>query len=151
MAGLGSGRKAWVNGWVQDRAGPWGPVPGGLTTVGVVASCGLWGVPSRRDCAGPASGPVNRGMWGLVERPGPGCGGFEAGDRWCGLAVVRGGSGLYFGGRDCMWSLLKEFWAFARRERKWWLVPLVLILLAVGAVLVFTSSGGIVWALYPFM
>lgn len=50
-----------------------------------------------------------------------------------------------------MWALLKEFWEFARREKKWWLIPLVVLLLGVGAVLVFTSSGGIVWALYPFM
>ncbi|MCX7868153.1 DUF5989 family protein [Limisphaera sp. VF-2] len=50
-----------------------------------------------------------------------------------------------------MWALLKEFLAFARREKKWWLVPLVVLLLGVGAVLIFTSSGGIVWALYPFM
>jgi hypothetical protein len=50
-----------------------------------------------------------------------------------------------------MWALFKEFLAFARQEKKWWLVPLVVLLLAVGAMLVFTSSGGIVWALYPFM
>lgn len=50
-----------------------------------------------------------------------------------------------------MWSLFKEFIEFARREKKWWLVPLVLVLLLLGALVVFTSSSGIAWALYPFM
>jgi hypothetical protein len=50
-----------------------------------------------------------------------------------------------------MWALLKEFLRFSRQEKKWWLIPLVVILLALGAVLIFTSSSGIAWALYPFM
>ena len=50
-----------------------------------------------------------------------------------------------------MWSLLKEFLRFARQEKKWWLIPLVVLLLALGAILIFTSSSGIAWALYPFM
>lgn len=50
-----------------------------------------------------------------------------------------------------MWSLLKEFLQFARREKKWWLVPLVALLFLLGALIVFTSSSGIAWALYPFM
>ena len=50
-----------------------------------------------------------------------------------------------------MWSLLKEFLQFSKQEKKWWLVPLVVVLLLVGAVLIFTASSGIAWALYPFM
>lgn len=50
-----------------------------------------------------------------------------------------------------MWQVFKEFLQFVRREKKWWLIPLVVILLALGALLVFTSSSGIAWALYPFM
>lgn len=49
-----------------------------------------------------------------------------------------------------VWALLKEFLQFAWQEKKWWLVPLVLVLLVVGAILVFASSSGIAWALYPF-
>ncbi len=49
-----------------------------------------------------------------------------------------------------MWRLLKEFLLFARQEKKWWLVPLIVLLLALGAILVFGSSSGIAWALYPF-
>ncbi len=50
-----------------------------------------------------------------------------------------------------MWSLLKEFLRFARQEKKWWLVPLAVVLLILGAILVFASGSGIAWALYPFM
>jgi hypothetical protein len=49
-----------------------------------------------------------------------------------------------------MWRLFKEFLQFAWQEKKWWLVPLVVVLLVVGAILVFASSSGIAWALYPF-
>ncbi len=49
-----------------------------------------------------------------------------------------------------MWRLFKEFLLFARQEKKWWLIPLVVLLLALGAILIFASSSGIAWALYPF-
>jgi hypothetical protein len=50
-----------------------------------------------------------------------------------------------------MWALFKEFLLFLRQEKKWWLVPLVVLLVALGALLIFGSSSGIAWALYPFM
>jgi hypothetical protein len=50
-----------------------------------------------------------------------------------------------------MLSLLKEFFQFARQEKKWWLIPLVIILLGLGAVLIFAPSSGIAWLIYPFM
>lgn len=50
-----------------------------------------------------------------------------------------------------MWALFKEFFRFSRQEKKWWLIPLVVLLLLLGMVLVFTASSGIVWALYPFL
>ena len=49
-----------------------------------------------------------------------------------------------------MWRLLKEFLLFARQEKKWWLIPLVVMLVVLGAILIFASSSGIAWALYPF-
>lgn len=48
-----------------------------------------------------------------------------------------------------MWSLLKEFLKFAKQEKKWWLVPLIAVLLLLGAILIFTAGSGISWALYP--
>ena len=50
-----------------------------------------------------------------------------------------------------MWTLLKEFLKFSKQEKKWWLIPLVVVLLLLGAVLIFTASSGIAWALYPFL
>jgi hypothetical protein len=47
-----------------------------------------------------------------------------------------------------MWSLFKEFLLFARREKKWWLIPLIVILLALGAFLIFGSNSGISWLMY---
>jgi hypothetical protein len=50
-----------------------------------------------------------------------------------------------------VWALFKEFLQFLRQEKKWWLVPLVLILVALAALLLFGSSSGLAWAIYPFM
>ena len=50
-----------------------------------------------------------------------------------------------------MWQVLKEFFAFLRQEKKWWLLPLVVLLLAIGAVIVFTSSSILAPFLYPFL
>lgn len=49
-----------------------------------------------------------------------------------------------------MWSVLKEFFRFCAQEKKWWLVPLVSVLILLGLVLIFASSSGISWALYSF-
>jgi hypothetical protein len=48
-----------------------------------------------------------------------------------------------------MWSLFKEFLKFCRREKTWWLVPLITLLVVLGIILVFTASSAISWALYP--
>jgi hypothetical protein len=50
-----------------------------------------------------------------------------------------------------MWALFKEFAQFLRQEKKWWLWPLAIVLILLGALVVFASSSGIAWALYPFM
>jgi hypothetical protein len=50
-----------------------------------------------------------------------------------------------------MWDLLKEFMQHLAQEKKWWLIPLVVILIAFGALLVFGGSSGLGWAIYPFM
>jgi hypothetical protein len=50
-----------------------------------------------------------------------------------------------------MWALFKEFVGFCKQEKKWWLIPLIVLLLVLGAILIFTASSGIAWALYPFM
>lgn len=50
-----------------------------------------------------------------------------------------------------MWQLFKEFLMFLRQEKKWWLVPLVVLLLALGALIVFSSGSVLAPFMYPFM
>ncbi len=48
-----------------------------------------------------------------------------------------------------MWALFKEFLRFAGREKKWWLIPLVLLVVSMVVLLILSSGSGISWALYP--
>lgn len=38
-------------------------------------------------------------------------------------------------------GLLAEFWLFIKEEKKWWLTPIILVLLIVGTLVALTSSG----------
>ncbi len=49
--------------------------------------------------------------------------------------------------RSPMIGLLQEFWAFLRVRKKWWLAPIVLILILFGGLIVFTQGS----ALAPFV
>jgi hypothetical protein len=44
-------------------------------------------------------------------------------------------------------SILGEFWSFLRVRKKWWLAPIVLLLLTLGLILVLTEGS----ALAPFI
>ncbi|HSG09908.1 MAG TPA: DUF5989 family protein [Longimicrobiales bacterium] len=44
-------------------------------------------------------------------------------------------------------SLLKEFWLFLRVRKKWWLLPIIVVMLLVGSLLVFAQGS----ALAPFI
>ena len=46
-----------------------------------------------------------------------------------------------------MWSTIKEFWAFLKERKKFWLLPIVLVLLILGFVIVISASS----ALAPFI
>ncbi len=48
-----------------------------------------------------------------------------------------------------MWTVLKEFLAFLRQEKKWWLVPLVVILVLLGLFLALSTSSPLAPFLYP--
>lgn len=50
-----------------------------------------------------------------------------------------------------MWQLAKEFLLFLRQEKKWWLWPLVIVLLLLGALIVFSSGSVLAPLMYPFM
>jgi hypothetical protein len=44
-------------------------------------------------------------------------------------------------------SLVSELWDFMRVRKKWWLAPMILVLVLVGALLVFAQTS----ALAPFI
>jgi hypothetical protein len=44
-------------------------------------------------------------------------------------------------------ALAKEFWAFMRMRKKWWLLPIIVVMLFVGGLLVFAQGS----ALAPFI
>jgi len=46
-----------------------------------------------------------------------------------------------------MASLVGEFWAFMKVRKKWWLLPIVVVMVLVGALLVFAQGS----ALAPFI
>ena len=53
--------------------------------------------------------------------------------------------------QNIVWRLFKEFWLFFKRDRKWWLVPLILLLLLLGCLIMFSSSAALAPFMYPFM
>ena len=50
-----------------------------------------------------------------------------------------------------MWQLGKEFFLFLKQEKKWWLIPLILLLLALGAVILFGSGSVLAPLMYPLL
>ncbi len=46
-------------------------------------------------------------------------------------------------------SLIKEFFLFIKQEKKWWLVPLISVLLLVGALIFFAGSSPLAPFIYP--
>lgn len=46
-------------------------------------------------------------------------------------------------------SLMRDFMAFIAHEKKWWMIPLVLVLLLVGTLIFFASNSPWAAFLYP--
>jgi hypothetical protein len=46
-------------------------------------------------------------------------------------------------------GILKEFCDFLRERKKWWLTPIIAILLLLGTLLFFTQSSAIAPFIYP--
>jgi hypothetical protein len=44
-------------------------------------------------------------------------------------------------------SVAREFWSFMRVRKKWWLLPIIVVMVAVGALLVFAQGS----VLAPFI
>jgi len=45
-------------------------------------------------------------------------------------------------------SLLSEFWEFLKHRKKYWLLPIVLVLFLFGALIVFTESSAVAPFIY---
>jgi hypothetical protein len=45
-------------------------------------------------------------------------------------------------------GLLREFWGFMKVRKKFWLLPIVIILLLLGALIVFTESSAVAPFIY---
>ena len=48
-----------------------------------------------------------------------------------------------------MWEILKEFFEFLRKEKKWWLMPLAIVLLLLGLFMLLSASSPLAPLLYP--
>ncbi len=44
-------------------------------------------------------------------------------------------------------SIMREFWVFLKVRKKWWLAPIILLLVLFGALIIFTEGS----ALAPFI
>lgn len=47
-----------------------------------------------------------------------------------------------------MMDFIKDFWRFLRERKKWWLLPVVLVLLAVDLLLVLSSGSAVAPFIY---
>ncbi len=45
-------------------------------------------------------------------------------------------------------SILKEFWDFLKVRKKWWLTPIILVLLLLGFLIVVTQSSAVAPFIY---
>jgi hypothetical protein len=45
-------------------------------------------------------------------------------------------------------SILKEFWGFLKVRKKWWLAPIIIIFLLLGALIFFTQSSAVAPFIY---
>lgn len=49
--------------------------------------------------------------------------------------------------KDTKLSIIKELWGFMKREKKWWIGPIIIFLILLGMILVFAEGS----ALAPFI
>lgn len=47
-----------------------------------------------------------------------------------------------------MADFLKDLWAFLRERKKWWLLPVLFILVVVGALIILTSGSAVAPFIY---
>jgi hypothetical protein len=49
-----------------------------------------------------------------------------------------------------MVELMKEFWYFIKEEKKWWMLPLIALLVLIGSFILFAESSALAPFIYPF-
>jgi len=47
-----------------------------------------------------------------------------------------------------MWELIKDLWAFMRERKKFWLAPIIVIMLFLGALIVLTQGSAVAPFIY---
>jgi uncharacterized protein DUF5989 len=47
-------------------------------------------------------------------------------------------------------GIVRDFWLFLKTEKKWWLLPLVILLVGIGVLIVFLESSALAPFIYPF-
>jgi len=45
-------------------------------------------------------------------------------------------------------SIMKEFWVFLKVRKKWWLAPIVIFLMLMGALIIFTEGSAVAPFIY---
>lgn len=45
-------------------------------------------------------------------------------------------------------SIIKEFWGFLKVRKRWWLIPIIIFLLLLGALIIFTESTAVAPFIY---
>jgi len=45
-------------------------------------------------------------------------------------------------------AILKEFWSFLMERKKWWLLPIVIVLVLLGALIIFTEGSAVAPFIY---
>ena len=45
-------------------------------------------------------------------------------------------------------AIIKEFWEFMKERKKWWLAPIVITLVLLGALIIFTEGSAIAPFIY---
>ena len=46
------------------------------------------------------------------------------------------------------WAILKEFWSFLKNRKKWWLTPIVVVFVLLGALIVFSQGSAVAPFIY---
>jgi len=47
-----------------------------------------------------------------------------------------------------MMEVIKDLWSFLRERKKWWLLPVILVLMLVGALIVFSGGSAVAPFIY---